>query len=119
MKAKLVKESVDDFSQNLQYYEGVKFIAENRDIILQQYLIKMKQIFKDYLPYKKRQSNLDACSTIWWFKIVEPGWNPKFLNDLNFNELLKYDDENFLVILNDEIVHEALTQLGLPEDIMY
>ena len=86
------------------------YIAAHHDEIKSEWVLKMKTIFKDYLPFPGKVSAEDAtfdCSAIWWRQVVDPGYTIPFLRE--------YDD---LSSAEDDIIEEALDELGLPIDII-
>ena len=89
---KFVKESLNDESPN---YEAWKE--------------KIVNLFKNYLPWKGNEDDIEDCVEIWWTQVVEPGWSPnggEWISD-------EYAEKE------NEIIGEIANELGLPEEIFY
>ena len=106
---KLVKESLTAQS------EGKLFILNNREKILQQCTVKLRNIFSDYLPWKGDEDDIEDCSNIWWNEIVDPGWEPIFIT--KYAKVPIYEDQDSIDEM-DKIFDEALESLGLPREII-
>ena len=119
MKAKLVREGLRETHPNK---EVEAFFSKYHDKILDEWVNKLKRVFKDYLPFDASYDSeedpdeiLADASNEWWMKIVEPGWES--LTTKLFIQRHKIADNSF-IDKEDEIIDEALKILGLPRQII-
>jgi hypothetical protein len=117
---KLVRESLNENKFD-EFLHAKHFMLKNRDKIVDEYVEKMKQIFKRLKPlnkYKDYDEGIDDYSTGWWFGVVEPGWLPKTIKNIDLYLEGAEDTLNELIILNDDMAEEALKKLNLPREII-
>ena len=122
MKAKLVSESINfergldpkdamgigdkEFQRNKKIKAKVKKLGKNGKI-LREMIIKLRSIFKEYLPFDQKQHSsyaIEDMQSIWWWKIVEPGWSPKSID---------VTDETSIE-LEEKMWDLAIKLLGIP-----
>lgn len=68
-------------TENLKTLES--FYAQHYDSIYKQTLEKFKELFKPKEEEQDEEEWKEELANIFWFGIVEPGWSPKEVNDLD------------------------------------
>jgi len=117
MKAKLVKESIKGLDT---FDESKQFMIDHNDEIIEQWIEKMRIIFKKYIPWDKidnKEEAIEECSNRWWFDIVEAGWNPRILDRIDYYSAPD-SDSNALINAEESCINQAIEILGLPEEII-
>jgi len=114
---KLVKESLFEGKRSAER-EVKRFFSDyhNQIRVLGEWVNKMEEIFKDYLPFDPNNEDaISDCQNIWWLEVVEPGWEVPTIQEKFSDEI--YDTDAYQEF-SDKIVDEALEKLGLPREIV-
>ena len=93
-----------------------KELEENSQSIKDQWTIKIKKLFKDYIGLKlyEYSDDLDDAKNIFWYDIVENGWQPKLINIID----KKYKNTgNIISDFSNDILQKVIKELKLDEQI--
>ncbi len=120
---KTFKELNEDENSSKTEFEKFKAdLISKREIIKKQYKDKIQKLFSEWLGKKFDENveddmdELDNAKHLFWFKIVEAGWEPKEYEKLkikyNFYKL-DADPYNEIIILTENMYDEVVKELNL------
>jgi hypothetical protein len=100
-----------------KYNEILGIVTSRKEKITKNWYDKMKSIF----TLEESEDRDSDNSTQWWYNVVEVGWNPPAIKDIEdyINSSINdgtEDTYNVITNIIDNCSEEAITQLGLPID---
>lgn len=94
------------------------FLLLNKKVILDEIEVHLKLSFKGLRKWNRDPLITQEYQSAFWTKIVEPGWNPKTIQNFkNFQNILnEIDDPDLHNGVNETVdtyIDEILTKMGL------